>query len=240
MPLRNGTATCDQDRWIGVVRKLPAFPGRFETEASAPVGPKKPTVFKEAALAPTVRSAPSKGPLHSTRSVELVVAGETREIAGLTAGYLLQICEYLLGLLPVFEALEAAPFLSNRLKDFQVGPGLSRRGSNGSNTSDPSLRVDERTLLFTPACRRKNEVRQLGRLGRVIHILNDQEVEPTEGLLQKPLVHPGVGRIGADNPKTFDLTAQHALDYLIVRPALCLGQLRFIDTERSCDLAAVL
>ena len=73
---------------------------------------------------------------------------------------------------------------------------------------------------FSPhAGRGQEQVGERGGLGRVVHVLHDQEVEPGRGSRGVALVDPGVGRVGGDDPEAADLALANPVDDLVVGPA---------------------
>ena len=116
---------------------------------------------------------------------------------------------------------------------------LPGSAANLLDQTDPALRVDERPFLLAPARRRQQQVGELGGLGRVVHVLHDQEVELAQGLAQFRLVDPGMGRVGGDDPEAADLPRADALDDAVVRPARASGDAILGDVEQRGDLGAM-
>ena len=86
----------------------------------------------------------------------------------------------------------------------KIGKCLPRCAADLLDQPDPPLGVDERPFLLAPAGRRQQQVGERGRLGRVVHVLHDQEVELAERLAELALVDPRVGRVGGDDPEAPD------------------------------------
>src|SRR5690606_41184399 len=105
------------------------------------------------------------------------------------------------------EHVSASPGLGDELKDAEVRECQTGGATNLFNQSDPALRVDEGSLLLPPACGRQHQVGQLRRLGRVIHVLHDKEIEATENVAALVLVDPRLGGIGTDHLQPANPTA---------------------------------
>ena len=70
------------------------------------------------------------------------------------------------------------------LEDVEVGERLAGRARDLLDQADAALGVDERAFLFAPAGGGQHEVRELRGLGRRVHVLHDEEVEPRQHVAQ--------------------------------------------------------
>ncbi len=119
-----------------------------------------------------------------------MVIRDARHIARHAGGKLLEDLEDRLGRFPFGEHRVATVVMSDQLEDVEIGKGMARGPADFLDQPDPPLRVDERALLLAPAGRRQQQVGKLCRLGRVVHVLHHQEIEPGEDAAEPVLVNP--------------------------------------------------
>lgn len=116
------------------------------------------------------------GPLDATFFVELLVAVNAGDVAGLTFGEFLEDFEGSGWAGPFFEHLTAAPSVGEELEDAEIREGLAGCVTNLLKGADATFGIDEGTGLFAPRGGREEEVGGLGRLGGGIHVLDHEEV----------------------------------------------------------------
>ena len=79
----------------------------------------------------------------------------------------------------------------------------------------------------------------LGRLGRVVHVLDHQEIQAAGNLSKEVLIDPGVARVCRDNPQASDFAIQNLFQNLVVGQGVLGGNDIFRDVENFSDLFAV-
>jgi hypothetical protein len=129
--------------------------------------------------------------------------------------------------------------LGNQLNNIEVGKSLPGRPRDFLNKSDPALRVNERTCLFTPTGRRQNQVRSLSRLCRAIHVLHNEKIELFNDLVEFALVNPGVRRIRGNDPEPLDFSVCDCLDNLVVGPTVLSRNFFNAYSKELGDLFAI-
>ncbi len=179
------------------------------------------------------------GPLDAALVVEHLVVADAGDVAGLVAGDRFQGVKNVFGRLPVGEEVFAAPVVGDEAENGKIGEGLARCAGDFFDEAEAAFGVDEGAFFFAPTGGGEDEVGELGGFGRVVHVLNDEEVESVEDFEAGVLVDPGVGRVGANDPEAFDFSAEDAFDDFVVGPTVFLGDAVDVDVEDAGDFLAV-
>ena len=108
--------------------------------------------------------------------VEMLVATDASDVAGLAFGELLHEREGGRGAGPFFEHFADSPAVGEELQDAEVAEGLAGGVAGLLDGADPALAVDEGSAFFSPRGGGEEEVGGFCGLGGVIHVLNDKEI----------------------------------------------------------------
>ena len=93
---------------------------------------------------------------------------------------------------------------------------------------------------FSPqAGRGQHEVSELRRFRRVVHVLNDEKVEPLEHVAGHALVDPRMSGVRGDDPQAANFAAQNAFQNAMVRPACFVRDRCLVDVEHVGHFAAI-
>lgn len=115
-------------------------------------------------------------PLDAAGFVEVLVAFDPGDVAGLPFGELLKEFEGGGWARPFFEHFSAAPGVGEELNDAEVTKSLAGGVSDLLDRADAAFAVDEGAGFFTPGGGGEEEVGSLGGLGGVIHVLHHEKV----------------------------------------------------------------
>src|SRR4030095_6931380 len=114
-------------------------------------------------------------------------------------------------------------------------------GSMPNLTDDPEspLRIDKGAILFAPPGGWKKEVSQARGLGGRIHVLHDEELDPSEQSAEAILTDPRVGAVRAYDPYSADGSRFDAVDDLVVSPGVIRRDSVRMEREDFSDLATM-
>src|ERR1035437_3296487 len=116
-------------------------------------------------------------PLDSSRTVEMVVILDSRDITGLAASDVFQELENRFGRCPPGKEITTSPLTGDQLENVEIGERLARSAGDFAGPPDASLRIDERAILFPPPRRGQHKIRHAGRLRVMIHVLHHQKIK---------------------------------------------------------------
>ncbi len=103
--------------------------------------------------------------------------------------------------------------------DDGVGQRLARRLDQLRQVGHPPLRVGHDAVLLGPLRRREEHVGEARGLGRVVGVLDDDELGLAERLLDEIKVRHGRRGVGAEDPDRADGTVEEPLEDLERRPS---------------------
>lgn len=181
-----------------------------------------------------------EGPLDAAFGVEVLIAFNSADIAGLAFTELLHDLEGGFGVGPLFEHGAAAPSVGEELDDAKVREGLAGGVADLLESADAALGIDEGALLLAPCGGGEEEVGGLCGFGGVIHVLHHEEVELLSYLMEFALIDPRVRRVSGDDPEAFNFSGFDAINDLVVGPAGFGGDVILRDVEDAGDLFTIL
>ena len=177
VPLGTRSATGEEGEGVILTGGFGERRGGIEEEFCAAVWGEEFFVSEEAAFLRWRGVFFWEGPLDAALFVEVLVALDAGDVAGLVGGELLEEFEGGGWGGPFFEHFATAPGVGKELEDAEVGEGLAGGVADLFEGADAAFGVDEGATFFAPGGGWKEEVRGLGGLGGGIHVLDDEEVQ---------------------------------------------------------------
>ena len=125
-------------------------------------------------------------------------------------------------------------------EDVEVGAGFARRRDSRIDLGDAALGVGVGAFFFSPDGCGQNEVGEIAGGGGVEAVLHDEELHAAEGVLEQVVVGERDGRVGGDEPESFDLSLNGGFDDVGIGEATCGGDAVDGDVPDACELFAIL
>ncbi len=197
-------------------------------------------IFKEASLRFCRSALGWVGPLDATCFFDMVMISNAGDVAGLSLSEGLHGLKGIVRGRKLFEKIAVTPPVRKGLDDAEVSESLPGSFFHLANGAETSLRVDEGSILFTPACSREHKVRHLSCFRALIHVLHYEEVELFADAGEVVLCNPRMVRVGGDDPEPFDFTAVNCINDLIIGIAGLLLDTFFVYAHDATDLFPVI
>ena len=179
------------------------------------------------------------GPLDAAGLFDVVVVADAGDVAGLVFGEGFDGLEGDVRAGEFFHEFAASPAVGESLDNAEVVESLTGCFFDLANGAEATLGVDEGAVFFTPARSREDEIRHLGGFGRLIHVLDDEEIEFFADASEVILGDPGVVGIGGDDPESFDFAFVDGFDDLVVGVAGGVLDLVVFDAHEAAHFFAV-
>src|SRR5712672_1467212 len=159
-----------------------------------------------------------KGPLDSATLIDHFVVPNSRDVTRLEAGNLLYQLKRRFGRTPSAKHVSATPMLCHKSEDVEIGKSRPWSPPYLSDQANTAFRIDQRAILLTPSGRRKIKIRVLCGFSCGVHILHDKKIQLLQTPIEFVLMNPGVGAVGGNHPKRFNLACIDAIQDLLVGP----------------------